>query len=145
MLVAGRDELPDGTVRQAGLGDGHEAAVYRRGVAREASVIDELDGVLAAPDNHRVLFENDEVRVVETVIRAGERTPLHTHLRPSVNYVVSGSLFLRRNEAGEPLFDTRSDPSFVLPRVLFSQPIQRHTLENTGDEDLVIIGTELKR
>jgi mannose-6-phosphate isomerase-like protein (cupin superfamily) len=108
-------------------------------------VIDELDGVLAAPDNHRVLFENDEVRVVETVIPAGERTPLHTHLRPTVNYVVCGSHFLRRNETGEPVFDTRSDPSFVLPRVLFSQPIQRHTLENTGDDDLVIIGTELKR
>jgi hypothetical protein len=33
----------------------------------------------------------------------------------------------------------------VLPRVLFSQPIARHTLENTGDDDLVLIGTELKR
>ena len=119
--------------------------MYRRGVAREPNLIDELDGVLAAPDHHRVLFENDEVRVVETRIRAGERTPLHTHLRPTVNYVVSGSHFLRRNEGGETVFDTRSDPSFVLPRVLFSQPIERHTLENTGEDELVIIGTELKR
>ena len=130
---------------QAGLGDGHEAGVYRRGVAREMGVIDDLDGVLAAPDNHRVLFENDEVRVVETLIRTGERTPLHTHLRPTVSYVVSGSHFLRRDEAGETVVDTRSDPSFVLPRVLFSPPIQRHTLENTGEDDLVLIGTELKR
>jgi mannose-6-phosphate isomerase-like protein (cupin superfamily) len=108
-------------------------------------VIDELDGVQAAPAHHRVLFENDEVRVIETVIRSGERTPLHTHLRPTVSYVVSGSHFLRRDEAGEPVFDSRSDPSFVLPRVLFSQPIALHTLENTGDDDLVLIGTELKR
>jgi mannose-6-phosphate isomerase-like protein (cupin superfamily) len=119
--------------------------VYRRGCAREISVTDELDGVLAAPDHHRVLFENDEVRVVETTIRAGDRTPLHTHLRQTVSYVLSGSHFLRRDEAGEPVFDTRSDPSFVLPRVLFSQPIQRHTLENTGGDDLVLIGVELKR
>ena len=119
--------------------------MYRRGVARELGVIDELDGVVAAPDNHRVLFENDEVRVVETVIRAGERTPLHTHLRPTVSYVVSGTHFLRRDETGATVFDTRADPAFVLPRVLFSQPIQRHTLENTGEDDLVLIGTELKR
>ena len=43
------------------------------------------------------------------------------------------------------MIDTRADPSFVLPRVLFSEPILRHTLENTGEVDLVIVGTELKR
>ncbi len=27
-----------------------------------------LDGVIAAPDHHRVIFENDAVRVLETTI-----------------------------------------------------------------------------
>jgi quercetin dioxygenase-like cupin family protein len=61
---------------------------------------DELDGVIAAPGNHKVLFENDEVRVLETTIAAGEITPLHTHLAPQVMYVVSGSHFVRRDEDG---------------------------------------------
>jgi hypothetical protein len=39
----------------------------------------ELDGPIAAPDQHNVLFENDRVRVLETTIRVGEVTPLHTH------------------------------------------------------------------
>jgi len=34
-----------------------------------------------------VLFENDRVRVLETTIRAGEITPLHTHRSPTVMYV----------------------------------------------------------
>ena len=106
--------------------------------------IDELDGVTAAPDHHRVLFENDEVRVIETTIRAGDVAPLHTHLRPTVAYVVSGSKFHRRAEDGSTLLDTRADPEFVLPRVSFSSGTPRHTLENTGDDDLVVIGVELK-
>jgi hypothetical protein len=107
--------------------------------------MDELDGVIAAPGIHAVLFENDEVRVVETKIAVGERTPLHTHLAPTVNYVISGSHFVRRNEAGEVVLDTRAVPGFVMPRVLWSDSLGRHTLENSGDDPIVIIGVELKR
>jgi hypothetical protein len=37
----------------------------------------DLDGIVAAPDHHRVIFENDRVRVLETIIRSGDVTPLH--------------------------------------------------------------------
>jgi len=104
----------------------------------------ELDGLVAAPANHRLLFENDRVRVIETVIRVGERTPLHTHLRPTVSYVLTGSHLVRRDEAGTTVLDTRADPAFVLQQVLFSPPLQRHTLENPGPAELRLIGVELK-
>jgi len=108
-------------------------------------VEDELDGPVAAPDSHRVLFENSEVRVVETRIPPGDRTALHTHLSPTVSYVLSGSHFLRRDPAGATVVDTRADSSFVLPRVLYSASIPPHTLENVGDDELHLIGVELKR
>ena len=104
---------------------------------------DELDGVIAAPDHHRVLFENDVVRVIETTIRAGDRTPVHTHLAPTAMYVISGSHFVRRDPDGAVKLDTRADPDFVLPRVMYSPGTPRHTLENTGPDDLVVIGVEL--
>jgi mannose-6-phosphate isomerase-like protein (cupin superfamily) len=104
----------------------------------------DLDGVAVDPDHHRVLFENDEVRVLETTIRAGAVTPLHTHLAPTVMYVISGSHFVRRDEAGATMVDTRANPDFMLPRVLYAASTPRHTLENTGDDDLVVIGVELK-
>jgi hypothetical protein len=103
---------------------------------------DDLDGVIAAPDHHKVIFENDTVRVLETTIRAGDITPLHTHLTPTVMYVISGSHFIRRDEHGATILDTRVDPDFVLPRVLYSASTPRHTLENTGSDDLVVIGVE---
>jgi len=101
--------------------------------------------VIAAPDHHKVIFENDLVRVLETTIRAGDITPLHTHLTPTVVYVISGSHFIRRDEHGTTVFDTRADPDFALPRVLFQAPTPRHTLENTGSDDLVVIGVELAK
>lgn len=105
---------------------------------------DDLDGPVAAPDHHKVLFENDVVRVLETTILAGDTTPLHTHLIPTVLYVVSGSHFVRRDDAGSVLVDTRTEPGFALPRVMFAPEIPRHTLENPGPGDLVVIGVELK-
>jgi mannose-6-phosphate isomerase-like protein (cupin superfamily) len=106
--------------------------------------LDELDGITADPDHHTVLFENDEVRVIETRIAAGELTPLHTHLAPTVMYVVSGSHFIRRDEHGATMVDTRATPGFVLPTVSYSPGTPRHTIENTGAEELRVIGIELK-
>ena len=105
----------------------------------------ELDGPIAAPDHHRVIFENERVRMLETAIRAGDRTPLHTHRLPTAIHVVSGSLFTRRDETGAILVDTRAAvPPFEMPPVLWSAGNPPHTLENTGDDDLVVIGVELK-
>ncbi|MFL5649013.1 MAG: hypothetical protein ACJ776_11545 [Chloroflexota bacterium] len=105
---------------------------------------DDLDGVTAAPGNHKVIFENERVRVIRTTIPVGTLTPLHTHLTPTLQYVVSGSHFIRRDEGGAVMFDTRTDPDYVLPQVQFAESIPRHTIENTGDDDLIVIGVELK-
>ena len=106
---------------------------------------DELDGVAVAPANHQVIFENDEVRVLEITIAAGTTTPVHTHHAPTVLYRLSGSQFVRRNEHGETMFDSRTEPDFVLPRVSYNAFLPRHTIENIGDDDLVMIGVELKQ
>jgi hypothetical protein len=106
---------------------------------------DPQDGVSADPDHHRVLFENDRVRVVETIVRVGETTPLHTHVLPTLLYAISGSHFVRRNESGTVMVDTRRHgANWSLPLVQWSDGIPRHTLENPGPDDLVVIGVELK-
>jgi len=106
---------------------------------------DTLDGVIAAPDHHWVLFENESVRVVETSVKAGETTSPHTHVLPTVLYVISGSHFVRRNSDGEVLVDTRTkQPPYVMPPVQWSDGVLQHTLENPGPDDLIVIGVELK-
>ena len=43
----------------------------------------------SAPDYHKVLLENESVRVLETRIAPGERTPAHAHQWPAALYVLS--------------------------------------------------------
>lgn len=40
----------------------------------------ELDALIAAPDQHNLLMENDHVRVIDTIMPLGTTVPLHTHL-----------------------------------------------------------------
>lgn len=103
----------------------------------------ELDGIVAAPDHHRVLFENDAVRVVETIVRSGDTTPVHTHPR-TVMYVVSGSHFIRRDDTGAVTLDTRTEGGLDAGAVLWSDGTPPHTIENPADEDLIVVGVELK-
>ncbi len=44
----------------------------------------ELDAVTAAPNNHKVLFENDRLRVLEVILEPNEEEPVHHHRWPSV-------------------------------------------------------------
>lgn len=103
-----------------------------------------LDGIIAAPNHHRVLFENSEVRVIETVVPAGDSTPIHTHPK-TVMYILSGSHFVRKDGAGNVMVDTREEgPDFVLPPVLWSDGAPPHVIENPTADDLKVIGVELK-
>lgn len=43
-----------------------------------------LDAVVAAPSNHKVLFENDRLRVLEVILHPSEEEPVHHHRWPSV-------------------------------------------------------------
>src|SRR5918995_4002084 len=43
-----------------------------------------LDAVAAAPAHHKVLFENDRLRVLEVTLPPGDEEPVHHHRWPSV-------------------------------------------------------------
>ena len=43
-----------------------------------------LDAVAAAPDQHVVLFENDNIRVLRVILDGGASEPNHHHRWPSV-------------------------------------------------------------
>lgn len=45
---------------------------------------DTLEAVNAAPKNHKILFENDHVRLLEVVVQPGETENMHGHKYPSV-------------------------------------------------------------
>jgi len=55
---------------------------------------DVLDALIASPQHHKLLFENEFVRVLDANIPAGEITNLHTHKYPASLYFISWSDFI---------------------------------------------------
>jgi hypothetical protein len=106
---------------------------------------DALDALDAAPGSHRLLFENDAVRVLETRISSGETTELHTHRWPGVLYILSFGHFVRRDADGAVLVDTRNGGSLPQPgSAIWSGALPPHTLENVDALEIHVIGVELK-
>ncbi len=107
---------------------------------------EELDALIAAPGNHRLLFENDSVRVLDTRIEPEETTPVHTHCWPGVFYVRSWSDFIRRDGDGNIMADSRKNEALAEPpTTLWLDALEPHTLENVGDKVIWGISFELKR
>ena len=104
---------------------------------------EELDALRAAPEYHTLMMENDQVRVLNTCVPAGHKVPLHTHRWPSALFIKSWSDFVRCDEGGNVVADSRSGAA---PRaeVAWSGPLGPHTLENVGNQDLWVVSVEQK-
>ena len=106
---------------------------------------DSLDAVIAAPKYHRVVLENERVRVLETRIPAGEIVPVHTHRWPATYITIVPGDFVRRDGDGNVLFDTRTAP--VRPGAWSASWIEclpPHSVENVAGYELHLISVELK-
>lgn len=107
---------------------------------------DALDALVAAPEHHSLVFENDAVRVLDTRIRPGGTVPVHTHRWPAALYVLGSDHFVRRDADGNVLLDTRAADALSEPGTTLSTgPLPPHTLENVGESEIRVLNIELKR
>jgi hypothetical protein len=104
----------------------------------------ELDALVAAPEYHALLFENEHVRVLEARVPARGTVPLHTHRWPGVQYILAWSDFVRRDANGEIVADSRGFQADLLGRWLWSESLEPHTLENVGNGEIRVIAVEQK-
>ncbi|HVT73885.1 MAG TPA: hypothetical protein VHD61_12170 [Lacunisphaera sp.] len=106
---------------------------------------DELDALRAAPRHHRLVMENEKVRVLETRIPPGETTAVHTHRWPAVSHLLGWSDFVRRDDRGAVMLDTRGrPPPASLPQISWLEALPPHSLENVGARELHVVSIELK-
>jgi quercetin dioxygenase-like cupin family protein len=105
-----------------------------------------LDALVAAPGFHTLLFENDDVRVLDTRIGPGETVPVHTHRWPAALYVLSAGHFVRRDGEGSILTDPRAAGALLAPgAAIWIEALPPHTLENVAGVEIRVINIELKR
>jgi predicted metal-dependent enzyme (double-stranded beta helix superfamily) len=105
--------------------------------------------VTAAPDNHKVVFENERVRVLEVTINPGEKEPFHEHLMFSVMNIVTGAR-LRITEAtlqngklvtGKTIEVGKDN---FQPPPLWMPPQRLHSAENVGSVTFRAYRVELR-
>ena len=83
--------------------------------------------------------------VLDTRASPGETTPVHTHRWPSVMYVKRWGDFVRRDDEGNVVLDTRVTPRKLEPgTVVWYDPLPPHSLENVGTEEIHVVTVELK-
>ncbi len=101
--------------------------------------------MIAAPVHHEILLENDRVRVLDSLVRPGESTPVHTHRLPSVLYIIGISDFVRKDADGNIIYDSRTAESKPQPgTAVWSGPLTPHSVTNLGQTDIRVISVELK-
>ena len=108
---------------------------------------EELDALIAAPEYHTLLFENECVRVLDVLIPVGRTVPVHTHCWSSVLYLLSAGDFIRRDPEGRILLDTRAMPPQTEsppPSTHWSPPLPPHSVENVGKTEIRVVSVEIK-
>jgi hypothetical protein len=106
---------------------------------------DSLDALAAAPRHHRLVLENERVRVLDTRIPSGDVVPVHTHRWPAVYYTIAPGQCVRYDAEGNVLLDTRIHP---LRRddqsAVWIESLPPHSVENVGPGEIHLISIELK-
>ncbi len=96
------------------------------------------DAVAVSPDIYTVLFESDEIRVLELEYEPGERDAMHSHPKYTIVTKEGGTLRIH-TESGDPRDVTMQVDQ---PRLL--DPVKAHWAENVGDTTVRVIAVEFK-
>jgi hypothetical protein len=103
------------------------------------------DAVQAAPLNHRVVLENDKVRVLDVIVPPHTKENLHAYCWPSVMYITDAGKYVDYDANGKVLFDSRSlTAPLPLPMTKWKEPEAPHSVENLDDKPLHLVRVELK-
>ena len=95
------------------------------------------DAVSIAPHLHKVVLENEKVRILDVVVKPGDRAEMHTH--PSnVSVVLKGGT-LKFTLPDGTIKEVKLENNFVG----FSNPSQ-HIVDNESTEEVRVIQIELK-
>lgn len=106
---------------------------------------DSLDALIADGKHHKLVMENEHVRVLETTIPPGAHTAVHTHRWPSVLYMLSVSDFLRYDEQGNVITDSRAAAQPTpMGGAVYVPPMPPHSVRNIGSSDIRMINVEWK-
>jgi mannose-6-phosphate isomerase-like protein (cupin superfamily) len=96
-----------------------------------------IDPTRVSPGNYRALLENDEVRVVEMVLRPGEKDEWHSHPNETVYFVKGSKVRIGLEDGG--VLEADLPDGHVMWHEAWT-----HQVENVGSSELKAIIVERK-
>jgi len=96
------------------------------------------DIVEISPEIHRVIFENETIRMLEVSVKPGATVPMHTNPE-NINYILQGGTLRLLNPDGS-LVDVD-----LIERQVIPAPVGRHAVQNVGQTEVRTLCIELKR
>jgi hypothetical protein len=101
---------------------------------------DAHDGTIVSSKFHRVIYEDQDVRVLDVVNPPHSMEEMHTHVRPSIFIVLEDHPYVIHYPEGKPFQTTVGHT----PYVLYLKPTPMHAIENSGDSTIHAVRVELK-
>lgn len=95
------------------------------------------DPVKLSPQYYKVLLENDQVRVLEYRLKAGEKEPMHSH-PAGVVYVLSGAKLKMSYPDGRT-----EERAAATGETIWREPTT-HAVENVGNTEAHAIAIDVK-
>jgi len=106
----------------------------------------EREAVVAAPKNHRVVYESSEIRVLEVTVLPGEREQPHHHQWPSVMVVDSRPQYVNYDKDGKVYTSSVQAQQTVETPLMVRLPAQaEHAIQNIGDKPFHAVRIEYKK
>jgi len=107
-----------------------------------------FDAVAAAPNSHRVLLEDEKIRVLRVEVAPGVTEPVHDHRWSSVMYFEQPqpiTYITYKLINGKPVETERFDaPAFAKSQTVRGEPEELHAVTNRGSAPFVAIRIEFK-
>jgi hypothetical protein len=104
-----------------------------------------MDAVWAAPQNHKVLYEDDNVRIMEVTVKSREIQSMHHHRWPSVLMIDSYPKHNNHLIDGRVIPEERPAADRPFPLVVSRGPTPPHAVENLDTIPFHLYSVEFKK
>jgi hypothetical protein len=101
-----------------------------------------MDALAAASGSHRLMLENERVRVLEVIVEPGVREPEHTH--QAVSVMIIDEPARTRYYQGDELVSESGPDAGTGVRVQWLEPEGPHSVENIDQHRFHAIRVELR-
>ena len=108
--------------------------------------LEPLDPLVAAPGFHKLVFENERIRILDVRNKPGDFEPLHKHARSVLTILEGGTARFGLPDGSTKVasFSASANPPAGEPPQVFWEDATVHSVANVGTTPIRLVRVELK-